>query len=460
MSASTQKRIMVDMSATLLHHGHVRLLEAAAKHGKVIVGLASDAEILKHKGFVPELSFVHRRELLLALRHVSEVVETPWLITPEILEKHNIDQLFHGNDNSNPIAKTQLLLAERTEGISSSHLRKRAVESTVSIANHRKTLFTPGPTNMHPAQLTALKPVFGRGDDQYESIFENVTQQLLNLTGHSAIACLQGSATLALEIAMNNFITGKVLMIDSGYYSQRLIKISKQYAARSSCIECIDVISDPQHTPPGTQYDWCIAVYTETARAYKNDIEAIHALCKKTGSRLLLDATGSIGLEDHHELADIVAYSSCKGLFGPTGAAFVAFHKELPRETPDSFYMSLETHLKRHVTGPYHALCVLQETLSHLDISRAAVAESKQLFMRLFAEDIVHPSEHQPLLCTQVARQIQTNAPNTVLYTPRSNSGGSVVAHLAAACLHADLRNKLYDNLQIVGSEDGKAQQS
>ena len=31
------KRIMVDMSATLLHHGHIRLLAKARAHGRVIV---------------------------------------------------------------------------------------------------------------------------------------------------------------------------------------------------------------------------------------------------------------------------------------------------------------------------------------------------------------------------------------------------------------------------------------
>ncbi|MBM4230175.1 MAG: cytidyltransferase, partial [Gammaproteobacteria bacterium] len=31
------KRVMVDMSATLIHHGHVRLLKKASEHGRVIV---------------------------------------------------------------------------------------------------------------------------------------------------------------------------------------------------------------------------------------------------------------------------------------------------------------------------------------------------------------------------------------------------------------------------------------
>ena len=52
-----EKRIMVDMSATIIHHGHIRLLKKASKYGKVIVGLTSDNEIKSKKGYTPELAF-------------------------------------------------------------------------------------------------------------------------------------------------------------------------------------------------------------------------------------------------------------------------------------------------------------------------------------------------------------------------------------------------------------------
>ena len=38
---------MVDMSATLLHHGHIRLIKEASKYGKVTIALTTDDEILK-----------------------------------------------------------------------------------------------------------------------------------------------------------------------------------------------------------------------------------------------------------------------------------------------------------------------------------------------------------------------------------------------------------------------------
>ena len=120
---------MVDMSATLIHHGHIRLLRAAKKHGYVIVALTTDAEILSNKGYEPELDFESRREVLQSIRYVDEVVSSPWLIEESFLNQHRIDLLVHGNDNGNPIPQERLLVLARTEGVSSSMLRGRVLRA-------------------------------------------------------------------------------------------------------------------------------------------------------------------------------------------------------------------------------------------------------------------------------------------------------------------------------------------
>ena len=140
-----QKRIMVDMSATLIHHGHIRLLKKAAEHGRVIVGLTTDDEIESKKGFQPELEFKYRKEILEAINYVDEVVATPWLIDETVLEKHNIDFLVHGSDNNNSISDTKLKIFPRTEGISSFAIRQSAMRSITQI-NNQKLMLTPGIT--------------------------------------------------------------------------------------------------------------------------------------------------------------------------------------------------------------------------------------------------------------------------------------------------------------------------
>ena len=46
------KIILVDMSATLIHHGHIRLLKKASKIGLVTIALTIDEEILKYNFIV------------------------------------------------------------------------------------------------------------------------------------------------------------------------------------------------------------------------------------------------------------------------------------------------------------------------------------------------------------------------------------------------------------------------
>ena len=122
-NAHLEKRILVDMSLTILHHGHIRLLKKASDLGYVIVALCSDEEIFKAKGFKPLLSFEQRKEIALAIRYVQEVIESRYLIDEAYLDNFNIDLLVHGEDNVNPIDSNRLVIFPRTEGISSTKLR-------------------------------------------------------------------------------------------------------------------------------------------------------------------------------------------------------------------------------------------------------------------------------------------------------------------------------------------------
>ena len=123
-----KKRILVDMSATLIHHGHIRLLKKASEYGIVIIALTTDEEIKKSKGYSPELSYSEMEEILLSIKYVYQVIPSTWLIDEEFLDINNIDLLVHGSDNSNPISKDRLLILPRTPNISSTKLRERAKE--------------------------------------------------------------------------------------------------------------------------------------------------------------------------------------------------------------------------------------------------------------------------------------------------------------------------------------------
>lgn len=116
-------RILVDMSLTLLHHGHVRLLRKAAELGHVTVALTVDEEIKRVKGFVPPLNFEQRKEIALSIRYVDAVIPCNWLIDENFLDLHKIDLLVHGEDYENSVPDHRTVIFPRTEGISSSLLR-------------------------------------------------------------------------------------------------------------------------------------------------------------------------------------------------------------------------------------------------------------------------------------------------------------------------------------------------
>jgi len=125
---NVEARVMVDMSATILHHGHIALLESASRLGKVVVALTSDLEIQIHKGYLPELTFEERKIVMLALGLVTDVVESPWVIDEDFLMEHRCALLVHGDDNRNLVPSELLRMYPRTVGISSSVIRARAAE--------------------------------------------------------------------------------------------------------------------------------------------------------------------------------------------------------------------------------------------------------------------------------------------------------------------------------------------
>ena len=71
MSKKKRKRVIVDMSASLIHHGHMCVLKKAKKFEKVIVALTKDSEIKKFKGYTPELNYSRRKEIIRAIRYVD-----------------------------------------------------------------------------------------------------------------------------------------------------------------------------------------------------------------------------------------------------------------------------------------------------------------------------------------------------------------------------------------------------
>ena len=55
---------------------------------------------------------------------------------------------------------------------------------------------------------------------------KKVLNKIKNISGHKNIISTQGSGSTALEMVSLNFLRGKVLIISTGYYSERLFNLA------------------------------------------------------------------------------------------------------------------------------------------------------------------------------------------------------------------------------------------
>lgn len=94
---------MVSGGFSIIHIGHVRLIQSAAEFGDVIVALNSD-QWLARKPTSPQVPWEERAEVLLAMRHVTKVVHVESIdgTVCEALENIIPNYFANGGDRINP----------------------------------------------------------------------------------------------------------------------------------------------------------------------------------------------------------------------------------------------------------------------------------------------------------------------------------------------------------------------
>jgi aspartate aminotransferase-like enzyme len=323
-----------------------------------------------------------------------------------------------------------------------------SVTELVTRRNNARQLFTAGPASLLDQNLTGLRPCFGRGDEDYLAAENTVLDTLRRMSGHPYLVRMQGSASLALEIVCRNFLVGRVLVVDTGFYSDRLLAMTTNVLSAGGKVSQVERVHWRDLNTVTGKFDWIVACVTETSTGLKLPIMSLRPLADRVGARLMLDATASIGLEAGHELADVIAYSSCKGLFGLTGAAFIASH-ELPNHDDDSFYLSYTNHREKRMTGPYHAILSLVDVLPRHAEFREAVVINKRVFCDKMKPWLTQADEHQPLLCSHVKRKVTTNNAATVLYSSRYPLEGSIICHLGEVHLGRAACGQILESLEF-----------
>ena len=314
--------------------------------------------------------------------------------------------------------------------------------------NQRKVLFTPGPPPLLRENFREFDSAFGRGDGQYDKVENKVLDHLRKITGSGEVVRLQGSSTLAIEIMATNFLTGSVVVVDTGFYSERLYAICQNLRKPGGPVRTVTKVHWSEIDRFDGSADWLFAAPVETSKALRIAISDLKKMAERLNAKLMLDATGSIGLEEDHELADAMAFSSCKGLFGFTGAGFIAYEKG-PTNAVNSFYMDIEAHRAKKITGPYHQILSLAGTLDNHEELKLAVQINKERCLRDFSDYLILPPSNQPQLCTALDREITTRDARVILYQPRESSGGSILCHLGEAHLGAHAHGDILSLIEV-----------
>ncbi len=58
-----KNRVLISMSADVIHHGHINIINEARKYGDVTIGLVADEIVAKHKR-LPYLNWEQRKKII------------------------------------------------------------------------------------------------------------------------------------------------------------------------------------------------------------------------------------------------------------------------------------------------------------------------------------------------------------------------------------------------------------
>ncbi|CDS08409.1 hypothetical protein LRAMOSA09772 [Lichtheimia ramosa] len=124
-------RVWVDGCFDMMHYGHANALRQAKAMGDVlVVGVHSDAEILKNKG-PTVMKEQERYDAVAACKWVDQVVpNAPYNTTVEILKEYDIDFCVHGDDITTMADGTDCYQAVKDAGLYRECKRTQGVSTT------------------------------------------------------------------------------------------------------------------------------------------------------------------------------------------------------------------------------------------------------------------------------------------------------------------------------------------
>ncbi len=91
------KKVYTCFCTDIIHEGHLNIINEARKYGEVVVGILSDAAMVRYNRF-PTISFEERFKLAEEIEGVGQVVVQNDILYDEIIRKLKPDYVIHGDN--------------------------------------------------------------------------------------------------------------------------------------------------------------------------------------------------------------------------------------------------------------------------------------------------------------------------------------------------------------------------
>ena len=224
-------------------------------------------------------------------------------------------------------------------------------------------LLTPGPTPVPEFVRKAMADVtIHHRTPEFEKIFEETRNLLLELFDMPETVMLASSGTGAMEACVTNLTKKKAITVNSGKFGERFGKICDAFG-----IEKIE-IKNEWNTPVSVEtvveavknnqdVDAIFIQICESAGGLRHPVEKIAEEVKKINSDIMIVADGitAIGVEkiDTTNLDAVIAGSQ-KALMLPPGLAMIGLSNkavEKIESAPKGYYFNLATEIKKQKTN-------------------------------------------------------------------------------------------------------------
>ena len=224
-------------------------------------------------------------------------------------------------------------------------------------------LLTPGPTPVPEFVRKAMSDVtIHHRTEEFEAIFKNTRELLLELFDMPEAIMLASSGTGAMEACVTNLTHKKALTVNSGKFGERFGKICNAFGIEYTEIKNewntpVSVEAVVNAIKADSSIDAIFIQICESAGGLRHPVEQIAAEVKKINKDIMIVADGitAIGVEkiDSTNL-DAIVTGSQKALMLPPGLAMIGLSNEAVakiQSKPRGYYFNLATEIKVQKTN-------------------------------------------------------------------------------------------------------------